>query len=581
MHAVDYLLLKEIAEKSEVVDAILRRTVDDVIGNGYQFVLADGVRQGDPAQLERLKDFFMHPNTEDLADEWLEALIYDLQLYGDAWLELSGTDDQEQPDHTWTYGGSLEGVWHVDASTVQIVPGKRQIPDDPEPAYVQVLDQETVLFAKSKLIHISRLKRGRAYGSSPLLSLLRIVSGQLNLTDYVGQLFSGNLPKTLLNVGDISTKEMDAMLGLIEQQVSGGKSPFGLIALNGGTGFGIHKLIDSAKEGQFLDQLYYYREEICSVFGIPPMKLGWVQTGKLSNPEQQLDTWYDVVDSFHRRIEGAINRAILPLLQVSDWQFKFNPIRPKREKEKAETMSTTAKAIADLRQEGAISINEARSLLGMEFLDVPEADDPLFLSPKLTINQSQDGSDEPPATEVEPVPLEEPTQDPDPVQPPLPEDDSWHDEEEQMTAFKRGDFVYMDDDEIGQVVGLYDGDVPGVFEQDSKKYDDINFKPTEAMAKEAVRGLEWRAEFNRGGTMVGVARARQLKNRTTLSPRTVRRMKAYFDRHEVDKKGEGYSPGEDGYPSAGRIAWALWGGDAGYSWARNIVRRMNAEDERD
>jgi hypothetical protein len=50
-------------------------------------------------------------------------------------------------------------------------------------------------------------------------------------------------------------------------------------------------------------------------------------------------------------------------------------------------------------------------------------------------------------------------------------------------------------------------------------------------------------------------------------------MKAYFDRHEVDKKGQGWSPGEDGYPSNGRIAWALWGGDPGRTWAAAIVER--------
>ena len=63
--------------------------------------------------------------------------------------------------------------------------------------------------------------------------------------------------------------------------------------------------------------------------------------------------------------------------------------------------------------------------------------------------------------------------------------------------------------------------------------------------------------------MVGVARANQIVRKEKLSPRTVRRMKSFFARHEVDKRAEGFRPGEDGYPSAGRIAWALWGGDAG------------------
>lgn len=103
------------------------------------------------------------------------------------------------------------------------------------------------------------------------------------------------------------------------------------------------------------------------------------------------------------------------------------------------------------------------------------------------------------------------------------------------------------------------------------------YKPTKAMMEEAERGLEWRKEYNRGGTEVGVARARDIKNGRSLSAQTVKRMKAYFDRHEVDKKSDDFSPSGSGYPSAGRIAWSLWGGDAGKTWAENIVKRMNEE----
>lgn len=110
------------------------------------------------------------------------------------------------------------------------------------------------------------------------------------------------------------------------------------------------------------------------------------------------------------------------------------------------------------------------------------------------------------------------------------------------------------------------------------KYESIDFSPPQGVREEAKRGLEWRKEHNRGGTAVGVARARDLSNGKSISPETARRMKAYFDRHEVDKQGEGFSPSEDGFPSAGRIAWALWGGDPGQAWANKLVRQMNAED---
>jgi hypothetical protein len=112
----------------------------------------------------------------------------------------------------------------------------------------------------------------------------------------------------------------------------------------------------------------------------------------------------------------------------------------------------------------------------------------------------------------------------------------------------------------------------------TKALSDINTVPTDAMAAEARRGLEWRREFNRGGTAVGVARARDIMGKDTLSISTVRRMHSFFSRHEVDKQGKGFTPGE-GYPSAGRIAWALWGGDPGQTWARAITNRIKAMEK--
>ena len=96
------------------------------------------------------------------------------------------------------------------------------------------------------------------------------------------------------------------------------------------------------------------------------------------------------------------------------------------------------------------------------------------------------------------------------------------------------------------------------------------WRPTEEMRAEASKGLSWRAEYGRGGTPVGWARARDIAAGRTLSDETIGRMVSYFARHEVDKQGSGWSPGQPGFPSNGRIAWALWGGDAGWNWAKRI-----------
>ena len=92
---------------------------------------------------------------------------------------------------------------------------------------------------------------------------------------------------------------------------------------------------------------------------------------------------------------------------------------------------------------------------------------------------------------------------------------------------------------------------------------------------EAKKALEWRKEHKRGGTPVGINSARTLARGGQIGIEKIRHIAKYFPRHEVDKKGKGWSPGEDNFPSNGRIAWALWGGDTAWRWAAAIVEREN------
>jgi hypothetical protein len=102
------------------------------------------------------------------------------------------------------------------------------------------------------------------------------------------------------------------------------------------------------------------------------------------------------------------------------------------------------------------------------------------------------------------------------------------------------------------------------------------YTPTTGMASAAKRALAWHEDGKPGGTLVGLARANQLKNREPLSASVVLRMHSFFSRHEVDKQATGFSSGEEGFPSKGRVAWDMWGGDGGQTWAeakRNQIMR--------
>jgi hypothetical protein len=107
---------------------------------------------------------------------------------------------------------------------------------------------------------------------------------------------------------------------------------------------------------------------------------------------------------------------------------------------------------------------------------------------------------------------------------------------------------------------------------------DGTYIPTNAIAANAKRALdvrETKPASQRGMTSVGLARARDLMNKRPQSEDTVRRMKAFFDRHEADKQGETWDEKGKGWQ-----AWNGWGGDEGYAWATAIVERLNKQAEK-
>ena len=108
------------------------------------------------------------------------------------------------------------------------------------------------------------------------------------------------------------------------------------------------------------------------------------------------------------------------------------------------------------------------------------------------------------------------------------------------------------------------------------------FTPPKAVRSAARRALDWIGEGKAGSGFTGVGRARanQLASGEQVTMQTLKRMKSFFSRHEVDKDAVGFSQGEKGYPSAGRVAWDAWGGDAGFAWAESMVSENDKQVEK-
>lgn len=107
------------------------------------------------------------------------------------------------------------------------------------------------------------------------------------------------------------------------------------------------------------------------------------------------------------------------------------------------------------------------------------------------------------------------------------------------------------------------------------------YKPPQTVRAAAKRGLELRREYGRGGLSSqeagklgigsGVVRATNLANGNSVTEETIMKMWRYFQRF---KNNHAYNKQPDGGPSAGYIAWLLWGGDPGLAWITPIVKQI-------
>ena len=383
-------LIRRVARNSSTVSAILRHGTNDIVRAGYDFVPVEGIQHPNKKQYKKAIAFFEHPNPDDKGNEWLADLVHDYLLYDDAYWEKSGKKDLEIVEDgikkSW-YGGELEAIWHIDTATMKILytmdTGQMPDPESGKLAFEQSTSQGKVHFDSRKIIRVSKFREGRLYPHSPLLSLLNIIAGQLNLTGYIGNLFKGNVPKHLLNFGDIDGDDYDRLMLSVQEQLENATNPFGVIAINVPEGFQLQRLMETNREGAFLETLNYYKQEICSSFGIPPAKMGMSTPGRIGNPEEMLDTWYDVVESIHRDIENVINHGALPDLGITDWRFKFREVRPKKIRLEAQALRENAVGCSILRQENGISINEMREKCGWMRIEESWADDKQYPSPRI------------------------------------------------------------------------------------------------------------------------------------------------------------------------------------------------------
>ena len=107
------------------------------------------------------------------------------------------------------------------------------------------------------------------------------------------------------------------------------------------------------------------------------------------------------------------------------------------------------------------------------------------------------------------------------------------------------------------------------------------FLPPKKAIENTKLGLYLHKKYNRGGLTPeqaeikgvdsGITRAYQIISNKPLSPEIIKKM-AKFNRHRRN-----YRPNitlKDSGPTAGTIAWLLWGGNEGINWALSFKNKF-------
>jgi HK97 family phage portal protein len=384
-------------------------------------------------------------------------------------------------------------------------------------AYIYSGSEGESVFDSHDVFHLMWLSPDGILGFSPI-SLARQAIGLALAQETFGASYYRNASRpsgALVTDKELSVDALQRIRESWEARMRGATQAGSVAVLEGGLKWQAISL--SPQDSQWLQSREFQREEICSIYRVPPSVVGIGSKQSYSSAEQANREWVsNCLSSWAARLEAEALRKLFREDEAGHYStdISFDALL-------RSDMMTRYQAFSVGRQFGFLSVNEIRAEIGRN--SIGELGD-VYLQPVNMVPASNGfGGNQ--------------------VAPPSALPDDMPDETDSGISQERAQ----------------------------------SFTPTAGMIEEAKRGLAWRSEFKRGGTPVGIARARDIVNGKSLPIETVKRMYSFFARHEVDKKGQGFSASEDGYPSNGRIAWALWGGDAGFTWSKSIVDRLKAK----
>jgi HK97 family phage portal protein len=448
-------------------------------------------------------------------------------------------------------------MWTLPSQHVEIVPGKEQFVD----GYLYGPRRESrAFFPPDEIIHFKRPNPANLwYGQGKLEAAWGVAMQNEQIHEMDLHFFANKArPDWLLTVqGDAHPDELERLEAAIDEKLRGSRRSGRFITAT--AELDLKPLQFPPKDLAGREEVV---EEIAAVFGVPVSMLK-ANDPNLASATTGYAMWRETtVLPLLRMDEEELNQRLVPLFGIEGDAFLAydNPIP----EDKTFNLTRRQTLVAG----GILTINEARAEEGLEPVDDPLASTPLVNGAPLGGPMAAPlGLASEPVVETAALVETKPER----------EEGETLDECVARGIPQLVAEGYSSEQAVAIAYSMCQGkgleEAIREYRPRAKALEDIDTRPPQAVADNARRALEVRAEkpeSQRGMTEVGIARARDLANRENLSEDTIRRMLAYFERHEIDKQGETWDEQGPGWQ-----AWHGWGGDEGFAWSRRKVEEFD------
>lgn len=327
---------------------VIARTVT---AGGLQIVCDDDIPENEmppePPEVLRLRRLMRFTNpTEDII-QLLRNVITDLMLFGDSYLEVI------------TLLGEPVALYLLDATTMTVLSDQHGEVE----GYRQDVDgMRTAIFTTDQVIHISLdAPRGGLYGVSPAqLALLPTTAWIFTMATIQETFRRGDPPRMHVDLAHFEDNDVQRWREQYQVYNLGPKAVGNPLITTGG---GAVQVLDPRKVTDYLDAERVLRDQIISAFGVPPAKVGVIETGNIGggsgeaqNKSFQINT---VIPVANLLLEKLNYHLIKVGFKIQGWHFEFAEVDFRD--------SLTVEQVRELRLKyGAYSVNDWRAELGKQ-----------------------------------------------------------------------------------------------------------------------------------------------------------------------------------------------------------------------